>query len=351
MASAVKTDGDTDEVALYFAPPSPNRFLFIDAFDLKTGFLATTLNIHHQPALVDKLNDQSFFEPAFRIGYDAGLFTNAAVHWTRDTMDAMESAYHQEIADAEVYAAIAFRRGSALVNFIRPQWLMNPAVLSKPYAPQGFDVVAWAWAVGDGVPRIYYLNDGFPFFSASNRTVLPDDYLGNYRMVFSIQHPIMVFPSIYRKLNKDNMLPAEMAKPVCELYMTFRWMRMLYDVCDSSTSIKTPLVIAHDLIYDLLLLRPIVALICRELGLDESVVLFEELEDEIAAAQPADLRRRASVLRISYEQQLSADEAEVAACMPDWISELGEPAAYMLAALVRDAIPDYDYLRDKAVTA
>ncbi|CEL10546.1 hypothetical protein ASPCAL13663 [Aspergillus calidoustus] len=355
MAS-VKAETDTNtgdgvdiEAATPLSPFFPSRFFFVDAWDLNNGLLAHTVNLSHQSTvIVGKIDNENFFEPAFQIGYEDGLYTNITRDWVAETKRTILAALEKDINLAEEGSARAFSRGQNFIACVRPQWLINPATLSKSFTPQGYHGPAWQAAMVNTVPAMYSFRvDGSFAFAPLNESMLPDDYLCTWRMVFTIRHPIALFGAIYRELTKGKRLPAEVMKPVCELFMTFRWVRLLYDWAATYSTAQPPIIIQCETVTNNL--RPMVRKICLELELDESVVLFEKLEEQITMQGPG-LQQSQAVFNNLTAQGVDALQARIAVAVSGWEVEFGRPAAYMLADFVRAAIPDWEYLRDRAMT-
>ncbi|KAL3490356.1 hypothetical protein BJX62DRAFT_238168 [Aspergillus germanicus] len=353
MAS-VKAETDTGngistETVMPLSPFFPCRFFFIDAWDLNSGFLAHTVNLPHQSTvIVGKIDNENFLEPAFQIGYEDGLYTNTTRDWTAETKRTILAALEKEINAAEEGSARAFSRGQNFVAFVRPQWLINPATLSKSFTPDPYHAPAWQAAMVNTVPAMYsFRTDGQFVFTPLNDSMLPDDYLCTWRMVFTIRHPIVLFGAIYRELTRGKRLPAEVMKPVCELFMTFRWVRVLYDWATVYSTGQPPIIIQCETVTNNL--RPMVKKMCLELELDDSVVLFGKLEQQIAVQGPG-LQQSEAVFNNLTAQGVDHLQARIAVAVAGWEAEFGRPAAYMLADLVRAAIPDWEYLRDRAMT-
>ncbi|KAL3461851.1 hypothetical protein BJX64DRAFT_289031 [Aspergillus heterothallicus] len=335
-----------DPFEVEIPPLLPNRFLIVDAWDLDKGFFAELFNIHRQPGIVvDKYDeDKYFFEPVFRIGYEHSLFTSTAVHWTLERKDAMLMALHEEVQLTEQTTETASQRRQSTVHFILPQWLMNPAMLSRPYLPEGFDAASWNRIAAENLNAVFS-RYGCPEFSVMNHTILPDAYLGRYRLVFCLQHPTAVFANMYRKCNGNRALSVEMMRPFCELYMTFRWMRLLYDSALSYGYSQTIIVLNHDSV--IANLRETVSHVCHELGLENRAVVLEKLAPRIAAADRAKQELDASIRKTVIQQGLTYHDARIAEMMRGWTEEFGQAAAYMLADFSRAAIDDYEYLRQR----
>ncbi|KAJ0419185.1 hypothetical protein BJY00DRAFT_314254 [Aspergillus carlsbadensis] len=330
-------------------PSLPSRFLFIDPWDLNNGFLSHTVNLAHQSSvLIGKVDNRNFLEPAFQIGYEDGLYTNTTRDWTPEMKRAILMALEKEINLVEEASDRAIRSNQQLIAFVLPQWLINPGTLGKGYSPYGYHAPAWQAAMANIVPAMYSLRaDGRFSFTPLNESMFPDGYLCTWRMVFTIRHPIVLFGAIYRDLTRGKRLPAEVMRPVCELFMTFRWLRALYDWADTQNTAYVPTIVQWETITTEL--RPMVAKICDMLQLDESVVLFENLEQQIAAQGPG-LQQNEAVYGILTSQGVEDEQAKIAVATSAWEVEFGKPAAHMIADFARAAIPDWKYLSVRAMT-
>jgi hypothetical protein len=70
--------------------------------------------------------------------------------------------------------------------------------------------------------------------SLSNKTVLSDSFLLTFRLTFLVRHSALVVPSYYRSHTDSYDKPKNQAEEhnlICELerWMTFHWMRWLYE--------------------------------------------------------------------------------------------------------------------------
>ncbi|KAL2847163.1 hypothetical protein BJY01DRAFT_246937 [Aspergillus pseudoustus] len=196
-----------------------------------------------------------------------------------------------------------------------------------------------------GVPSTYNSPYGFTY-SPRNQTVFPDEYLRTWRMTFVISHPVILFPRIYGTLCLAKM-PAHKTRLLCGLYMTYRWLRGLYDWCQqqdgSGSQQLAPIIIeGEELRYRPL---PVIPDYCATTGLpvDYHRVLINSLLVENDKNSAFDQALANAVKSLTEGGKSSLDAwIEVGKCR--WVVDYGQEAADMLEDFARAAEEDFVYL-------
>ncbi|KAI9040914.1 uncharacterized protein KD926_007588 [Aspergillus affinis] len=187
--------------------------------------------------------------------------------------------------------------------------------------------------------------------AATNPTILPVECLTSSRVVISVRHPALSFPSVFRgHLELRLQDPENWRGELMRSWMTLSYSRVLYDwyrsYAQENKTHETPadpiIVGMKDLIDD----PSLVSRLATSLGLDPSKVLTEW----DTRSQPEDDR----ILRKVYSRSINQATGVLKEKAPDtvdlelektkWVKEFGEDAAAILADCVEQAMPDYEYL-------
>ncbi|RLL97499.1 hypothetical protein CFD26_105485 [Aspergillus turcosus] len=161
---------------------------------------------------------------------------------------------------------------------------------------------------------------------SSTETVLPDEYLRTWQLAFIIRHPALVCPSMYRAhraLKKLYPIGSStsngMSRRFLRLSVSLRWTRMLYDWCVSQEGQAPPIILdANDLIHN----QSSVVKFCEPTGLNPAALKWVVKEK---APKGVDV----------------ASEAE------KWKHEFGDEEASFILEIVREVMPDYEFLRQR----
>ena len=308
------------------------------------------LNIHQSPQVLTNPKAGYFFHRPYLIF--ARNITKPADQWTDAEKAQVREAYQESLNDLEELRRRARRANKIPFAKEHAFWIADPSAMCAQStdgagAPGSFFRLQLPADAGYG-PR--------HTFSRHNRTLFPDEYLRTWRMVFIIRHPALAWPSMYRAMQKltelqfldeDRKFGASLAN------MSLVWIRELFDWSLQETK-TVPLVMdAHDLIHS----PATVLRFCEAAGLDTSVVQFEwgatgpmvkgnTVEDQTARIMASTLAASKGIVKDKAPATVDIKtEAE------KWRAEFGEEAAGMIEKAVWDAMPDYEYLREKRVQA
>ncbi|KAJ9664574.1 hypothetical protein H2198_000225 [Neophaeococcomyces mojaviensis] len=191
--------------------------------------------------------------------------------------------------------------------------------------------------------------------SQLNCTVLSDEFLATWHPTFLIRHPALAFPSHYRTfIDLEGIDHSENQAAELKAMITIKPVRMLYDwyreniksegwpiVLDASTIINEPGVVAQ---------------YAKILGLDASKVqnTWGAASDNEKGTLRDDAQRR-MLSTLSSSTGILKDKAptqiDLEAEAQKWRKEFGEQEGDTIAEWVREAMPDYEYLRSKQLRA
>jgi hypothetical protein len=207
-------------------------------------------------------------------------------------------------------------------------------------------------------------------WSPGNPSVLSDEYLRTWQMAFVIRHPALAFPSMFRameKMTKEGILNEDGVRGTSpNSTLTLKWTRMLFDWCAEQAEqlsngpqreAAMPLLLdAHDVIHN----PNVVLRFAERAGLDKDAVQFEwnAEEKKLDWGSLNDFGKRSQAIMLSTLQNSTGivkDKApevvDLKAEAEKWKQEFGPEVGAMLEKAVLDAMPDYEYLREKRVQA
>lgn len=204
-------------------------------------------------------------------------------------------------------------------------------------------------------------------FSENNQTLLPDQYLLTWQFAFLIRHPALAWPSMYRamiRMSKLGFLDDDGVKGASVTNMTLKWTRKLFDWCLGQPGEPVePLVIdAHDIIHN----PGAVLRFCEAAGLDTNAIQFvwggendEKKAENFVSSDPSESKdmhqasARIMLSTLEASKGIVKDKAPAAVDIDieaeKWRAEFGDEVAGIIEKAVWDAMPDYEYLRERRV--
>lgn len=182
----------------------------------------------------------------------------------------------------------------------------------------------------------------------TNPTSLPDSFLLQFQPIFQIRNPVLMFPSLVRAQASVNFAPRPQDL-LCQVMLSLHALRALYDwyAEQSATSHVIPrLIDADDVMNDPATVR----LLCTQTGLDPDAIVYEweqrVVENPMHARFLSTLSNSTGIVK-----GLDAQGKTVESEMEKWVAEWGKENAEEMARLVREAMPDYEYLWSKRTKA
>lgn len=191
----------------------------------------------------------------------------------------------------------------------------------------------------------------------NNGTVIADNLLRTFEIVFVIEDPIEAFPAVYEDVLKKfrsqggdmanvTSLPEDvMAATGCRLAARFRWIRDLYNwTLNESNLHRAPNPIVADKANLHNLAGGNLTRLCAELGFSEEVVpleMIKQLEENEAS-------KREAMRKVVKTLGLQGTDVDLQKC--EWERELGQAAADMLEQAITAARPIYHSLRARMLT-
>ncbi|KAI8946260.1 hypothetical protein F4801DRAFT_74586 [Xylaria longipes] len=188
--------------------------------------------------------------------------------------------------------------------------------------------------------------------SSLNLTSLPDEFLTTWYPTFLIRHPALMFSSLYRTAQKGIEMDGKgRSRPEpYEVEATLKFARALYEFYSNhfGQDSQWPVVLDAD---DVIASPEIVIKYAKLVGLDPEKLKFsweKVSQDEIDKMQSAE-----KVMLSTINASTGVDKGKMAGNInidteaEKWRTEFGEEGGNKLERWVRDAMPDYEYLRSK----
>ncbi|RHZ61785.1 uncharacterized protein CDV56_101479 [Aspergillus thermomutatus] len=336
---------------------SPSRLLLISVPRTASNLMLKILNVRRQQLMTTEKGGYFFFDAFSTVARD-GRLSKSIEEWSEGQKHEIRDAFQNAVDSLEEYSQRAEQEGKIAFAKEHAFWLTNPAALGG--------MTDHAVSFRPNIPDKYGPTQTF---SPLNQTVLPDEYLRTWRWTFIIRHPALAFPSLYRameKLLKSGLMQTEDTTGTLATNMTLKWTRMLYDWCLEQPDLpgKPVVVDAQDIIHN----PQVVVRYCEETGLDPSAVQFEweskgEAPDwEASGRDPKGLnepewtKAAVSIMLSTLTKSTgiikdkTPTTVDITAEVKQWKEEFGDEAATMLEKMVRDAMPDYEYLRSRRIT-
>ncbi|KAL2257992.1 hypothetical protein VTK26DRAFT_8859 [Humicola hyalothermophila] len=314
-----------------------------------SNLLVRVLNIRNQPQVVTNSHAGYFFYQPHMIA--ARELKRPPSQWTNDEKARVREAYQESLNSIEEMRAVARRENKIMFAKEHAFWVADPAAMPGT-----------AGGRGARAPSFFRLR--FPdmygeqqTFSPNNCTLFPDEYLRTWRIAFVIRHPALAWPSMYRAMVKmvdEKLLDEDGVRGASLANMSLAWTRKMFDWALEHDPATVPLVIdAHDVIHNPAAVRRF----CELAGLDASKVQFEWDETPVAGWQDQQDLQGAKIMCSTLEASrgLLKDKTpatvDVTTEAEKWKAEFGEEVAALVEKAVWDALPDYEYLKERRVQA
>ncbi|KAJ5170763.1 uncharacterized protein N7500_003546 [Penicillium coprophilum] len=343
----------------------PHRVLLVSVPRTASNLLVKILNIHNQPNVLTSPNAGYFFYDAFMIAGRDGRLDRPLEEWTTEAKDETKAAIQQGFDELEAYSTRARTENKIMFAKEHAFWFLNPGFFTSTI--NGAESSEYMKEFNVSMPERYGPSQTF---SANNKTVMPDEYLRTWQIVFIIRHPALAWASMYRamiKLSKAGFIDDDGMRGATITNMTMKWTRKLFDWClEQPDEPIAPLVIdANDVIHN----QGAVVRFCEKAGLDTASLQFEWNGDtkksenwvsengRTGNSEEVQMHKVAASIMLSTLEQSTGvvkDKAPVSVDIDvevaKWRVEFGNEVAEMLEKATRDSMPDYEYLKANRVT-
>lgn len=320
-----------------------------------SNLFVRVLSLRDQPKIFpgDYAEEDLHFLPAFAHMRNTGLLKKPYNDWTEMEKNTLKRIFQDgsdkllsvlESARAAGKVAVVKEHSPFLSEPLAREKLVNERTTVKPRE------IPWKVQL----PEEY---DSLPLNLAPNETVFPNEFLLTCLPTFLIRHPMLAFPSYYRKFRCVMEKDAKELHKLFGCVLTFKWTRSLYDWYmdawvkhGSALNRPKPIILeADDILETEVLVR-----YCQLVGLDPSKLRYTW--EPVSAAEKA----RKDPLMVQMKDTLYAStgilenktaknlilEDEVS----KWKVEFGESEGSQLERWVKAAMPDYEYLWNNRLT-
>ncbi|TVY20821.1 hypothetical protein LARI1_G000914 [Lachnellula arida] len=310
---------------------------------LSIGVVSDDASENQQPNVIPRFGGGYFFMPANLKASEMHLHNKHIDDWTSEDKAIMQEIYQECFVDFQKHIKQSETEGKIVLVKEHASFLVDNTVLSKFVFPER-ELEETAWTVG---------GSGVETRSPNNLTVLPDGFLESFFPIILIRHPALAFPSSLRVISD---LKGEKSKMGQRAIMTWKWSRALYEFYWEHFSkadlpaqdVTWPIVIDAD---DIINHPQTVVRLYEITGLDKTKLRFEW---EAATEQEmTDKERHIKVMGSSILASTGvmkdkvADNLDIDVEAEKWRAEFGDDEGVELEKLVRQAMPDYEFLKSK----
>jgi hypothetical protein len=329
-----------------------------------SNLLVRMLALDEQPSVFPAPdNGGYFFMPSFRMSMFEGLATKHVDQLSDEEASKMKQA-SQSCADTlGHHIAQAKSQHKRVVVKEHATLMNNPVQVTKfLHGPESTTQQLWTVDPGPAAFGEKLVDDQTSPHSPGNHTILPDLFLKAWKPTFLIRHPVATFPSFYRAM-KDLMGGHGPGEEVQKTSLTFHWNRSLYDWyarqfanaagaqngdVQRDEDAAWPIILDAD---DIMTEPGMLVRYSEILGLDSTMLRFswdKPTKEQLESRSPEEQRMLSTLLASSgIDKSKLSKELSIEAEAAKWREEFGEEQGAMVEQLVRDAMPDYEYMKSK----
>ncbi|KAE9364026.1 hypothetical protein N431DRAFT_448566 [Stipitochalara longipes BDJ] len=326
--------------------PSDNRFFWLITYP-RTGsnLLWRILSKDQQPGFLEGRTEYFFF-PVTAYRSDSGVYAKNVDDWTDKERQAMKTSYQECFDSLSSSLAKAKAEGKRFFAKEHSSFMVQPPATSRLFFGDE-NVKEGAWQVNfEGVEEPKYSVESI------NELVIPESFLSLANPTFLIRHPALVFESQYRaRISIEGKEQAKASMPIVPLEMTMRWPRKMYDwyleyfAKAQPTNTMWPIVLDAD---DVMTNRDLVRHYATLIGMDSAKLQFTwepfipeamSLREELISKLTVTINASTGVIESKAGLGLDLDTKA-----QEWKEEFGEEEGKKLEKLVREAMPDYEFM-------
>ena len=311
------------------------------------------LSLDDQPGLVSfpPETEVYFFMPAIGIQEQTGKWYQDKHEMTSEDKESCIAAYQSCADNMDNFIQNGEAENKRLFIKEHVQLIVKPVVLPATTGTNGAKK-RWPWTVSISGTSKRALQ------SPLNETVFPDEFLLSWTPTFLIRHPALAFESYYRNwlgIQKDMGGDMDAQIPMMEIFASFQPNRDLYDFYkqhyEAHDDKVWPIVIdAHDVVHNPEVLHKY----CQMTGLVSSKLKSEwdayEVPDQggfIGTAAKWMLSSIAGSKGIMKDKARPNIDIDIDIEATVWREKFGDDAGAMIERWVRNAMPDYEYMKSK----
>ncbi|KAH8664667.1 hypothetical protein BX600DRAFT_512673 [Xylariales sp. PMI_506] len=330
----------------------PKRYYLISYPRTASNLLLKILAVESQPGFSSGGYDGGyFFMPVDGILCQRRLRSRCVSDWTDDERREVQESFQTCFENQQRLVESAQSGGHSIFVKEHTTFFVDPTARSRlQFGADGVDEPSWTVKYAGGSTH-----------SELNATVLPDEFLLTWLPTFLIRHPAVAFPSYYRTIIAREGTELASADNFASLVTTVEWSRSLYDFyvqqrdalpCSEAQRGEWPIILDAD---DVIAHPEILSLYCEKLGMDSQRLRFswdQADPEKLSKMHPAQRAMRTTIYESTgIVKSKFSPELSIADEVSKWRSEFGDVAAQHIERLVRGAMPDYEYLREKRLRA
>lgn len=299
--------------------------------------------------------DFSPFRGLFRTILDEGLLSKSPPTWTEGQLVAFRNAVNSDLALIEYYSALAEQERKPLVVMVHPGIIANPGI--SGWAGHEMSLSEAYRRSPVGRRHLHAANTANT--TSWNWTMLTDDYLCSWRMVFVFEHPLDSVTHTYRLIREsfnDTLIGCREIEPLLNLYSSLDSTRALLRFClgKSQTNLAPQPLIIHK--YDLNHgENGVIGKVCEALRLEKPSVPQRELQGgRRMSVEAAGVELFQEIGEEDAERYVSGEisewEARLEMKLLKWEVEFGQHTAGLLREQARSAMPSYNAFANYCVS-
>lgn len=326
---------------------SPRRYYLLSYPRTASNLLVKILALDSQPNIsTGDFDGGYFFLPVDNILCEPGLRNRCVDDWTAKEKAQVQESFQACFDTMQKWLESTESRGHSVFVKEHIVFLANPTARSNLHFDRDILEAPWMVKYAGGSTR-----------SNPNFTVLPDEFLLTWLPTFLIRHPVLSFPSLYRTVIKREGEQSAAADNFASLLTTVKWSRALYNFYSQrlellpfsqGESVQWPIILDAD---DIIAHPKIVALYCEKLDLDPEKLRFtwdQVSSEELSEMNSTHMVMRSTVLHSTgVIKDRTASGLDISNEAEKWKGEFGVAAAEHIEKLVREAMPDYEFLRER----
>ncbi|KAK2870578.1 hypothetical protein FQN49_003074 [Arthroderma sp. PD_2] len=338
--------------------PNPRRFYLITYPRTGSNLLVRMLGLEKQPDFMASDDRGGYiFLPSVKLMTDLNLRMKGVAEWTEDETEQVRQSYQDSFDGFQRHLETASSQRRSVFIKEHVHFLIEPAALSRlVFGPSRVEPDALR------PMQVRESHGREPTRSPLNQTVLSDEFLRTWLPTFLIRHPALAFPSLYRALLElEGPEDEQEADSLGEHCMTLCWTRTLYDWYVQNLTeaqsyvdgcVTWPIVLDAD---DVMTDPGVVVRFCEIMGMDASQLAFSWTPASTKQQTQMDpfTKRYLSTLLSSggiVKGKTSAN-IDIEHEAKNWRTEFGDRAGRRIERLVKEAMPDYKFLKAKRLTA
>ncbi|RJE19231.1 hypothetical protein PHISCL_08438 [Aspergillus sclerotialis] len=325
-----------------------------------SNLLVRMLALDEQPKVLPNSETAGyFFMPNFKLALDQGLWAKHVDELSEEEVTKMKQS-QQSCADTfGQHITKARSQGKGVLVKEHATMIPNPVALTKyRYGPDSTAQKLSDWSVDPGPEAFNEKMAGV--HSDGNVTFLPDRFLRACKPIFLIRSPMAAYPSFYRASVELNFLEKF---DVIQTFLTLHWNRTLYDwykeQFETTTTAQNgdvhndqnaswPIVLDAD---DVMTEPGVLLRLCEITGLDATKLRFswdQADKEKLESMDHIHQRMLSSLLASSgIDKSKTSANLNIETEAKKWKEEFGEEQGTLVEKCVRDAMPDYEYLKSK----